>query len=59
MKTSKTSTEKRRAAPLISLCVFIGVHIVMCIMNSCFLPAGKPWNIIFLGGEFALAGAAV
>ena len=58
MKTSKTSTEKRRAAPLISLCVFIGVHIVMCIMNSCFLPAGKPWNIIFLGGEFALAGAA-
>ena len=50
--------EKAFRTALGAVCIFAGVHTVMCLLTACFLPGGPPWTFVFLGLEAAAAAAA-
>ena len=52
------AAEKTFRTALGAVCVFAGVHTVMCLLTTCFLPGGPPWTFVFLGMEAASAAAA-
>ena len=58
MNNNKSYSKPPYSLALKSVCVFAAVHILMCFLSSCYLPSGSPWNIIFLGIEFAFAAIA-